>query len=65
MSGGAIDAKGHEDEHPHYRYGGMWKNRHEDGPGNAKKPKHKKNQKSTVETGKAASLTAEAVVEGA
>lgn len=27
VSGGEIDAKGHEEEHPYYRYGGMWKNR--------------------------------------
>jgi len=39
VSGGTIDAAGHEDELPHYRYGGMWKNKHE--LVSAKKPKRK------------------------
>lgn len=29
VSGGAVDAAGHEAEFPFYRYGGMWKNKHE------------------------------------
>lgn len=29
MSGGTVEAAGHRDEFPHYRYGGMWKNKHE------------------------------------
>ena len=29
VSGGEVDARGHEDEFPFYRYGGMWKNKHE------------------------------------
>ncbi|QIX00763.1 hypothetical protein AMS68_006280 [Peltaster fructicola] len=41
VSGGEVDAKGHKDDFPFYRYGGMWKNRHADGPLNAKKPKKK------------------------
>ncbi|KAI2482048.1 hypothetical protein Ptr902_04815 [Pyrenophora tritici-repentis] len=39
VSGGIEDAKGMEDEYPHYRYGGMWKDRSADGPVSAKKPK--------------------------
>jgi hypothetical protein len=39
VSGGAVDAAGHKDEFPHYRYGGMWKNKHE--LVSAKKPKQK------------------------
>ena len=29
VSGGTVDAAGYKDEYPHYRYGGMWKNKHE------------------------------------
>ena len=29
VSGGTVDAAGHKDEFPYYRYGGMWKNKHE------------------------------------
>ena len=39
VSGGTIDAAGHRDEFPYYRYGGMWKNKHE--MVSAKKPKEK------------------------
>ncbi|CAK4030840.1 hypothetical protein AB675_8021 [Lecanosticta acicola] len=40
VSGGVEDARGFEDEFPHYRYGGMWKNKHVDGAKmSAKKPK--------------------------
>lgn len=39
VSGGEEDAKGLENEYPHYRYGGMWKNKHADGPVSARKPK--------------------------
>ena len=28
VSGGVVDAAGHKDEFPYYRYGGMWKNKH-------------------------------------
>lgn len=47
MSGGEEDARGHENQFPHYRYGGMWKNKHADGGKlSAKKPKKvKKKQK--------------------
>lgn len=46
VSGGQEDARGFEAEYPHYRYGGMWKNKHADGPISAKKPeKVKKRQK--------------------
>nr|POF04278.1 hypothetical protein CFP56_22033 [Quercus suber] len=46
VSGGEEDARGFEREHPFYRYGGMWKNKHADGPTSAKKPKRvKKRQK--------------------
>ncbi|KXT12110.1 hypothetical protein AC579_7972 [Pseudocercospora musae] len=38
VSGGVDDAKGLEGQYPHYRYGGMWKNKHADGPVSAKKP---------------------------
>ncbi|KAK5095183.1 hypothetical protein LTR70_003659 [Exophiala xenobiotica] len=43
------DAKGHEAEHPYYRYGGMWKNRHVDGPASAKKPKRVKDRQKCQE----------------
>lgn len=39
VSGGVEDAKGLEGQFPHYRYGGIWKNKHSDGPISAKKPK--------------------------
>jgi hypothetical protein len=39
VSGGVVDAAGHRDEFPHYRYGGMWKNKYE--MVSAKKPKKK------------------------
>ena len=39
VSGGEVDAAGHEAEHPFYRYGGMWKNKH--AGVSAKKPKKK------------------------
>ncbi|OSS45368.1 hypothetical protein B5807_10368 [Epicoccum nigrum] len=39
VSGGVEDAKGLEGEFPHYRYGGMWKDRAADGPVSAKKPR--------------------------
>ncbi|SMR60491.1 unnamed protein product [Zymoseptoria tritici ST99CH_3D1] len=46
VSGGQEDARGHEAEHPFYKYGGMWKNKHADGPVSAKKPaKVKRRQK--------------------
>ncbi|KAI5366612.1 hypothetical protein Slin14017_G042520 [Septoria linicola] len=46
VSGGQEDAKGFKTEFPHYRYGGMWKNKHADGPLSAKKPgKVKRRQK--------------------
>lgn len=38
VSGGVEDAKGLEGQYPYYRYGGMWKNKHADGPISAKKP---------------------------
>lgn len=39
-SGGEEDARGSEDQFPHYRYGGMWKNKHDDSSKmSAKKPK--------------------------
>ena len=41
VSGGEIDGDGAE-VHQWYRYGGMWKNKHE--AVSAKKPKHKKNR---------------------
>lgn len=41
VSGGEIDGDGHE-EHKWYRYGGMWKNKHE--AVSAKKPKKKQNK---------------------
>ncbi|KAK5089023.1 hypothetical protein LTR05_003247 [Lithohypha guttulata] len=44
VSGGVEDAKGFEAEHPYYRYGGMWKNKHADGPLSAKKPKKVKDR---------------------
>lgn len=39
VSGGVEDAKGLEGQFPYYRYGGIWKNKHPDGPISAKKPK--------------------------
>ncbi|KAL9532343.1 hypothetical protein SMMN14_04805, partial [Sphaerulina musiva] len=46
VSGGMEDARGREEEFPWYRYGGMWKNKHADGPISAKKPgKVKRRQK--------------------
>ncbi|EME38450.1 hypothetical protein DOTSEDRAFT_48665 [Dothistroma septosporum NZE10] len=39
VCGGEEDARGMEKEYPYYRYGGMWKNKHTDGPASAKKPK--------------------------
>lgn len=33
-----------KDRYPHYRYGGMWKNRHADGPTSAKKPQKVKDK---------------------
>ncbi|KPI41212.1 uncharacterized protein AB675_8021 [Cyphellophora attinorum] len=42
VSGGVEDAKGLEGKYPYYRYGGMWKNKHADGPLSAKKPKRVK-----------------------
>lgn len=39
VSGGVEDARGLEGQFPHYRYGGMWKNKHPDGPISANKPK--------------------------
>lgn len=46
VSGGEEDARGMKNQYPHYRYGGMWKNRHADGPTSAKKPqKVKERQK--------------------
>ena len=47
VSGGEEDARGYENQFPHYRYGGMWKNKHVDGGKlSAKKPKKvKKKQK--------------------
>ncbi|KAH6647733.1 hypothetical protein BKA67DRAFT_578417 [Truncatella angustata] len=39
VSGGVEDAKGLEERFPYYRYGGMWKDRHADGPMSAKKPR--------------------------
>lgn len=39
VSGGEEDARGYEKEFPHYRYGGMWKDRSANGPTSAKKPK--------------------------
>ena len=51
VSGGFEDAKGHEDEFPYYRYGGMWKNRHADGATSAKKPRAvKERQRKQIET---------------
>lgn len=47
VSGGEIDAKSCRDKHPYYRYGGMWKNRHADGPLTAKKPKKKEQTNKT------------------
>lgn len=44
VSGGEEDARGFEKEYPHYRYGGMWKNRHADGPSSAKKPRKAKEE---------------------
>ena len=41
-SGGQEDARGAESAHPYYRYGGMWKNRHVDGPASARKPRRVK-----------------------
>ncbi|KZM19457.1 uncharacterized protein EKO05_0003086 [Ascochyta rabiei] len=38
VSGGVEDARGFEGRYPRYRYGGMWKDRHADGPVSAKKP---------------------------
>ena len=45
MSGGVIDGDKAE-RHEHYRYGGMWKNKHE--AVSAKKPR-KKSKKSRIE----------------
>ncbi|RMZ69839.1 hypothetical protein GMOD_00008763 [Pyrenophora seminiperda CCB06] len=39
VSGGIEDARGMKDVYPHYRYGGMWKERGVDGPVSAKKPR--------------------------
>ncbi|KAJ4379085.1 hypothetical protein N0V86_005126 [Didymella sp. IMI 355093] len=39
VSGGVEDARGFEGQYPHYRYGGMWKDRDADGPTSAKKPR--------------------------
>ncbi|CAC9892480.1 hypothetical protein D6D02_09168 [Aureobasidium pullulans] len=44
VSGGVEDARGLNDQYPHYRYGGMWKNRNADGPISAKKPKKVKDR---------------------
>ncbi|KAI5204557.1 hypothetical protein E4T39_03575 [Aureobasidium subglaciale] len=58
VSGGVEDAKGLDAQYPHYRYGGMWKNRNADGPISAKKPrKVKERQKKEMkarEDGKSA-----------
>lgn len=49
VSGGTIDAAGHRDEFPHYRYGGMYKNKHE--LVSAKKPKPKRNRETKDTSG--------------
>lgn len=46
VSGGKVDA---DAEHPWYRYGGMWKNKHE--AVSAKKPKGKRSKSATVNGG--------------
>lgn len=48
VSGGEIDGN---TEHPHYRYGGAWKNKH--AGVSAKKPKKKKKQGSKIDKGDA------------
>ncbi len=47
VSGGTIDAAGHKSEHPFYRYGGMWKNKHENV--SAKKKSRKKSKSRDAE----------------
>ncbi|KAF1976863.1 hypothetical protein BU23DRAFT_13979 [Bimuria novae-zelandiae CBS 107.79] len=45
VSGGVEGARGLENEYPHYRYGGMWKDRSADGPVSAKKPRKVKERR--------------------
>ncbi|KJX98756.1 hypothetical protein TI39_contig392g00025 [Zymoseptoria brevis] len=52
VSGGQEDARGHEAEHPFYKYGGMWKNKHADGPVSAKKPAKVKRRQKEGRSGK-------------
>ncbi|KAF9694986.1 hypothetical protein EKO04_007100 [Ascochyta lentis] len=48
VSGGVEDARGFEARFPWYRYGGMWKDRHADGPVSAKKPRKVKARQKAV-----------------
>lgn len=55
VSGGVIDGD-NADEHQHYRYGGVWRNKHEAVSG--KKPKKKKNKISPTQVDPASSSAA-------
>ena len=63
VSGGIVDTTGHEDQFPFYRYGGIWKNKHE--KVSVKKKNSKSGKKGKSGAAEKAIAGVEPVAEGA